>query len=41
MNYQLIPFELRQYHQWIVWKFEYINNKWTKVPYNELSTDSI
>ena len=34
MNYQLIPFEMRQYRQWIVWKFEDVNNKKTKVPYN-------
>lgn len=34
MNYQLIPFELRQYPQWIVWKYEDVNNKKTKVPYN-------
>lgn len=34
MNYQLIPFELRQYPQWIVWRYEDVNNKKTKVPYN-------
>ena len=34
MNYQLIPFELRKYPQWIVWKYEDVNNKKTKVPYN-------
>lgn len=34
MNYQLIPFEMRHYPQWIVWKFEDVNNKKTKVPYN-------
>lgn len=34
MNYQLIPFELRQYPQWIVWRYEDVNNKKTKVPYS-------
>lgn len=34
MNYNNIPFEMRQYHQWIVWKFEDVNGRMTKVPYS-------
>ena len=32
--YQNIPFEMKQYHQWVVWRFEEVNGKQTKVPYN-------
>lgn len=34
MNYQNIPFEMRQYRQWVLWKFEEVNGKNTKVPYS-------
>ena len=34
MNYQQIPFEMRSYNQWVVWRYEDVNNKKTKVPYN-------
>lgn len=34
MNYQQIPFEMRAYNQWIVWRYEVINDKNTKVPYS-------
>lgn len=33
MNYQAIPFEMKRYPQWVLWKFESINGKPTKVPY--------
>lgn len=34
MNFNQIPFEMRQYPQWIVWRYEDVNNKKTKVPYS-------
>lgn len=34
MNTQNIPQELKQHHQWLVWKLEERNGKTTKVPYN-------
>lgn len=34
MNYQTIPFEMRQYPQWVLWRFEVVDGKKTKVPYS-------
>lgn len=34
MLYKNIPFELQTYNQWIVWKYETVNDKVTKVPYS-------
>ena len=31
---ELIPHELKDWDQWVCWKAEYKNSKWTKVPYN-------
>src|SRR5712672_3238565 len=33
MSYSRIPAELRALNQWILWKYETINDKITKVPY--------
>jgi primase-polymerase (primpol)-like protein len=29
-----IPDQLKQHDQWVLWKAEFIGDKWTKVPYN-------
>jgi primase-polymerase (primpol)-like protein len=29
-----IPDQLKQYDQWVLWKAEFVEGKWTKVPYN-------
>lgn len=34
MSYEKIPFELRCLHNWCVWRYETVNDKLTKVPYN-------
>lgn len=34
MNFNQIPFEMKQYRQWVLWKFENVNDKITKVPYS-------
>jgi putative DNA primase/helicase len=31
---EVIPQELKDWNQWVCWKAEYRNGKWTKVPYN-------
>ena len=34
-----IPAELKARTQWVVWKYEFRDRKWTKVPYQPLSPE--
>ena len=29
-----IPDQLKHYNQWVLWRAEFVEGKWTKVPYN-------
>lgn len=31
-----IPLELRESQQWVLWRYAWVNDKWTKVPYQPL-----
>jgi putative DNA primase/helicase len=33
-DFERVPEELKNRRQWIVWRYELRNGKWTKVPYN-------
>ena len=36
--FENIPVELKELPKWLVWKYEWSGKKWTKVPYQSLST---
>ena len=30
---EAIPAELKSYRAWVMWRYEWVEGKWTKVPY--------